>query len=90
MLDLQAQGRKFSIRAIPPSLRRRFAGSINIGLGGQYATWVGTVLDQEQPIVIIATPGRENKAAVRSGGSASITSPDIWRMDCIASNYDRI
>jgi len=43
------------------------AGSINIGLGGQYATWAGTVLDREHPIVIIADPGRENEAAVRLG-----------------------
>jgi hydroxyacylglutathione hydrolase len=43
------------------------AGSINIGLGGQYATWVGTVLDRKHPIVIIADPGTENEAAVRLG-----------------------
>jgi hydroxyacylglutathione hydrolase len=43
------------------------AGSINIGLGGQYATWAGTVLHRERPIVIIADPGRENEAAVRLG-----------------------
>jgi hydroxyacylglutathione hydrolase len=42
-------------------------GSINIGLGGQYATWVGTVLDRAHPIVIIADPGRENEAATRLG-----------------------
>ena len=44
-----------------------FAGSINIGLGGQYATWAGTVLSREKPIVIIADPGRENEAATRLG-----------------------
>src|ERR1700683_2733055 len=43
------------------------AGSINIGLGGQYATWAGTVLDRDHPIVIIADPGRENEAAIRLG-----------------------
>ncbi|HEX3371599.1 MAG TPA: MBL fold metallo-hydrolase [Candidatus Acidoferrales bacterium] len=43
------------------------AGSISIGLGGQYATWAGTVLDREHPIVIIADPGRENEAATRLG-----------------------
>ncbi len=43
------------------------AGSINIGLGGQYATWAGTMLNQDHPIVIIATPGRENEAATRLG-----------------------
>src|SRR3974377_493475 len=43
------------------------AGSINIGLGGQYATWAGTLLDRTRPIVIIAEPGREQEAALRLG-----------------------
>src|ERR1700733_6366924 len=43
------------------------SGSINIGLGGQYATWAGTVLDRAKPIVIIAEPGRELEAALRLG-----------------------
>jgi len=43
------------------------AGSINIGLGGQYATWAGTLLDRARPIVIIAEPGREKEAALRLG-----------------------
>ncbi len=42
-------------------------GSINIGLGGQYATWAGTVLDRDHPIVIIADPGREGESATRLG-----------------------
>ena len=43
------------------------AGSINVGLGGQFATWAGTVLDRAKPIVIIAEPGREQEAALRLG-----------------------
>ena len=43
------------------------AGSINIGLAGQYATWAGTVLSREKPIVIVADPGREREAATRLG-----------------------
>jgi glyoxylase-like metal-dependent hydrolase (beta-lactamase superfamily II)/rhodanese-related sulfurtransferase len=43
------------------------AGSINIGLGGQYATWAGTILDRERPIVVVADPGREQESAVRLG-----------------------
>ena len=43
------------------------AGSINIALGGQYATWAGTVLDRTRPIVIVAEPGRELEAALRLG-----------------------
>jgi glyoxylase-like metal-dependent hydrolase (beta-lactamase superfamily II)/rhodanese-related sulfurtransferase len=41
--------------------------SINIGLVGQYATWAGTVLDPEKPIVLIADPGQENESALRLG-----------------------
>jgi hydroxyacylglutathione hydrolase len=43
------------------------AGSINIGLAGQYATWAGTMLDGGHPIVIIADPGRESESATRLG-----------------------
>jgi glyoxylase-like metal-dependent hydrolase (beta-lactamase superfamily II)/rhodanese-related sulfurtransferase len=43
------------------------AGSINVGLGGQYATWAGTVLNRDHPIVVVADPGRENESAVRLG-----------------------
>lgn len=43
------------------------AGSINIGLGGQYATWAGSILNSTAPIVIIAEPGREQEAALRLG-----------------------
>lgn len=43
------------------------AGSVNVGLGGQYATWAGTVLDPKRPIVIVAEPGREQEAALRLG-----------------------
>ena len=44
-----------------------FVGSINIGLGGQYATWAGTLLDKDKPIVLVAEPGREEEAAMRLG-----------------------
>lgn len=43
------------------------AGTQNIGLGGQYATWAGTILSPQRPIVIIAEPGREQESAVRLG-----------------------
>ncbi|HEY3044968.1 MAG TPA: MBL fold metallo-hydrolase [Vicinamibacterales bacterium] len=42
-------------------------GSLNIGLGGQYATWAGTLLVRDRPIVLIAEPGREVEAATRLG-----------------------
>ena len=44
------------------------AGSVNIGLGGQFATWAGTILDRAKPIVIVAEPGREQEAALLLAG----------------------
>jgi hydroxyacylglutathione hydrolase len=42
-------------------------GALNIGLGGSFATWCGTLLDQERPVVLVADPGRETEAATRLG-----------------------
>ena len=42
-------------------------GSVNIGLIGQYATWAGTILGRDRPIVIIADPGAEAESAIRLG-----------------------
>ena len=47
--------------------KAHLAGSFNIGLGGQYATWAGTILNPEELIVVIAEPGREEEAAKRLG-----------------------
>jgi glyoxylase-like metal-dependent hydrolase (beta-lactamase superfamily II) len=47
--------------------KAHLAGSLNIGLVGQYATWAGTLLNREKPIVLIANPGREEEAAIRLG-----------------------
>jgi hydroxyacylglutathione hydrolase len=43
------------------------AGSLNIGLSGQFASWAGTILDRDRPIVLIAAPGLERQAATRLG-----------------------
>ncbi len=40
-------------------------GSLNIGLDGSYATWAGTLLDPERPIVLIVAPGLQQEAALR-------------------------
>jgi glyoxylase-like metal-dependent hydrolase (beta-lactamase superfamily II)/rhodanese-related sulfurtransferase len=42
-------------------------GALNIGLGGSFATWCGTLLDPERPVILIAEPGRESEAATRLG-----------------------
>ena len=47
--------------------RAHVRGSLNVGLGGSYATWCGTLLDPDRPIVLVAEPGREVEAATRLG-----------------------
>jgi glyoxylase-like metal-dependent hydrolase (beta-lactamase superfamily II)/rhodanese-related sulfurtransferase len=42
-------------------------GALNIGLGGSFATWSGTMLDPDTPVVLVAEPGREVEAATRLG-----------------------
>jgi len=68
------------------------AGSINVGLGGQYATWAGTVLDRAKPIVIIAEPGREEEAALRLGriGFDHVKGYLLGGMEALADRPDLI
>jgi hydroxyacylglutathione hydrolase len=68
LLELQRDGAQIlDTRDSSEFAAAHLARSINIGLGGQYATWAGTVLDRKSPIVIIADPGREQEAAIRLG-----------------------
>lgn len=68
VLALQADGAQILDTREPEEFASaHLAGSINIGLSGQYATWAGTVLDRAHPIVIIAAPGREHESAIRLG-----------------------
>jgi len=40
--------------------------SINIGIDGQFAVWVGTlILDIKQPLLLVAEPGREEEIVTR-------------------------
>lgn len=40
-------------------------GSINIGLNGQFAVWVGTLVDIQQELVLITEPGKEAESVLR-------------------------
>jgi hydroxyacylglutathione hydrolase len=68
LLDLQTAGAQLLDTRDPDEFAAaHLKGSINVGLGGQYATWAGTVLNHKDPIAIIANPGRESESAVRLG-----------------------
>ena len=64
---LHAGAQVLDVRQPADFARQHLAGSVNISLGGAYATWAGTVLDQQQPIVLVAEPGQEEEAAMRLG-----------------------
>jgi hydroxyacylglutathione hydrolase len=40
-------------------------GSINIGLNGQFAVWVGTLIDIKKPLVLITETGKESETVLR-------------------------
>ena len=68
LLELQSGGAQILDTRDPDEFgAAHLAGSINVGLGGQYATWAGTILDRTHPIVIISDPGRESESAIRLG-----------------------
>lgn len=69
LLELQQRegAQVLDVREPTEFAQGHLAGGINIGLSGQYATWAGTVLASERPIVLVAGPGREQEAATRLG-----------------------
>jgi glyoxylase-like metal-dependent hydrolase (beta-lactamase superfamily II)/rhodanese-related sulfurtransferase len=42
-------------------------GSLNIALSGKYATWAGSMLLHDEPIVVVAEEGGEEEAVMRLG-----------------------
>jgi glyoxylase-like metal-dependent hydrolase (beta-lactamase superfamily II)/rhodanese-related sulfurtransferase len=50
----------------PESFEKGFIpGSLNIGLEGQYAVWVGTLIKIDQALVLITEVGKEEEAVLR-------------------------
>ncbi|MDH4092302.1 MAG: MBL fold metallo-hydrolase [Cyclobacteriaceae bacterium] len=40
-------------------------GSVNIGLNGQFAVWVGTLIDMHKKLVLVTEAGKENETVLR-------------------------
>lgn len=40
-------------------------GSINIGLNGQFAVWVGTLIDINKPLILVTESGKEEESVLR-------------------------
>ncbi len=68
VLALQQEGAQvIDVRDSADFAGAHLPGSINIGLGGKFASWAGTLLYKEKKIVIVAEPGTEQEAATRLG-----------------------
>lgn len=68
LLELVDRGAQLLDTRDPPEFEgAHVRGAVNIGLGGSFATWCGTILDPDRPVVLIAEPGREVEAATRLG-----------------------
>ncbi len=68
VLKLQQKGAQvLDVRKAVDYAGGHLRGSLNIGLAGKFATWVGTLLDPKIPIVLITEPGTEQEAVQRLG-----------------------
>jgi hydroxyacylglutathione hydrolase len=52
-------------RAVPEFGQAHVAGALNIGLDGQFASWVGTLIEPSDAVLIVADPDRTEEAVVR-------------------------
>ena len=68
VVRLQSQGADVvDVREAVDFEGAHLAGAINIGLKGKYATWCGSILRHDHPIVVIAESGSEEEATMRLG-----------------------
>jgi hydroxyacylglutathione hydrolase len=68
VLQLQSQGAQVvDVREASDFAGGHMRGVLNVGLKGKYATWAGTVLNHDDPIVVIADSGSEEEAVMRLG-----------------------
>ncbi|QDU69719.1 MBL fold metallo-hydrolase [Engelhardtia mirabilis] len=66
VLAAQAEGAQvLDVRGAEAFAAGHLAGSDAIGLEGRFASWAGSLLDLERPIVVVTKPGTEREVAVR-------------------------
>ena len=65
-------------------------GTLNIALNGKYATWAGSMLSHDEPIVVIAEEGGEEEAVMRLGriGFDNVAGYLAGGMNALASRDD--
>ena len=83
VLDLQRSGAQLlDVRDPADFAKGHLAGSLNIGLAGQFATWAGTCSTANGRSSSSPSRAARRKPPRGSGASGSITSPGISRAAC--------
>ena len=68
VLARQGEGAQIlDVRNVNAFAGAHLRGAVNIGIEGRYATWAGTLLDKERPIILIADPEQVEEAVMRLG-----------------------
>jgi len=68
VLSLQESGGQIlDVRSANNFAGAHLRGSLNVGIDGRYATWAGSLLSKDYPIVIIAEPEYVEEAIMRLG-----------------------
>jgi glyoxylase-like metal-dependent hydrolase (beta-lactamase superfamily II)/rhodanese-related sulfurtransferase len=63
--EVKAGAMMLDTRTTPQFAPAHPAGALNVGLDGQYASWVGTLVKPDQKLALICEPGREEEAVMR-------------------------
>lgn len=71
---------------------QHLAGSIHVGIDGNYAPWAGAVLDPKRPIVLVAEPARVHESALRLGriGFDNVVGHLADRLDAVAATHPEL
>lgn len=68
VLAMQLKGAQvIDVREAPDYEGAHLVGSLNVGLKGKYATWCGTILSHDEPLIVVAEEGEEEEAVMRLG-----------------------
>lgn len=68
VLAMQLNGAQvIDVREAPDYEGAHLVGSLNVGLKGKYATWCGTILSHDEPLIVVAEEGEEEEAVMRLG-----------------------
>lgn len=68
VLAMQLKGAQvIDVREAPDYEGAHLVGSLNVGLKGKYATWCGTILSHDEPLIVVAEGGEEEEAVMRLG-----------------------